>query len=104
MTFGNGIVAIVAGIISSAVSVCNAYEYFCHGPSPPPPQRSSPLYLLYVQLASSFSFVAPFDGSMALLIVGTIYVALKWSENYGDKMGTGFSNFRDAWSVLVSSM
>lgn len=72
MTFGNGIIAILAGLVAST-------------------------------LASEFSLVAPFDGSMVLLIIGTLYVGTSWTENYGDQFATGFSNFRDAWSTLMSN-
>lgn len=38
-----------------------------------------------------------------LLVIGTIVVATTWTENYGDQFSTGFSNFRGAVSVLMSS-
>ena len=53
MTFGSGVVAILAGIVSGA-------------------------------LASSFGPVAPFDGSLVLLVIGGAIIAAPWSENYGD--------------------
>lgn len=61
------------------------------------------LSLTTKQLASQFSLVAPFDASAVLLVIGTIVVATTWTENYGDQFSTGFSNFRGAVSVLMSS-
>lgn len=55
------------------------------------------------QLASSINLVAPFDASLVALVLGTLVVATTWEENYGDQFATGFSNFKDAWQVLVSS-
>lgn len=72
MTFGNGIVAIVAGLAASMV-------------------------------AGAFNIRAPFDLSLLVLVCGTIIVLKTWEENYGDQFATGFSNFRDAWAVLVSN-
>jgi len=35
-------------------------------------------------LASSFGKVAPFDASIALLLVMSLFIYVKWDENYGD--------------------
>lgn len=74
MSFGNGLVAIVAGVVASFA-------------------------------AGTWGFVAPFDVSLALLIVATITILVKWVENYGDASASsgGFDNFGQAWRVLVSN-
>jgi MFS transporter, MFS domain-containing protein family, molybdate-anion transporter len=56
-------------------------------------------------LSSTFGLVAPFDGSMILLIVGGVVIFQTWRENYGDssRLSTGFDNFGKAWRLLVSS-
>jgi len=56
-------------------------------------------------LASWFGLVAPFDGSMLLLITGGFLIYRDWKENYGDtnRLSTGFDNFGKAWKLLVAS-
>lgn len=74
MTFGSGLVAIVAGLVAS-------------------------------MLSSTFGYVAPFDGSLVLLVAGGAIIYTKWRENYGDtsRMTTGFDNFGKAWRLLMAS-
>ena len=57
-------------------------------------------------LAASFGPVAPFDASLALLVVGGALIATGWRENFGEATGaisTGFDNFGRAWALLLSS-
>jgi MFS transporter, MFS domain-containing protein family, molybdate-anion transporter len=74
MTFGSGLVAIIAGLVSTF-------------------------------LASNFGYVAPFDGSLLLLISGGVFVYLNWKENYGDSnaLSSGFDNFSKSWRLLIAS-
>ena len=74
MTFGSGLVAIVAGLVSTA-------------------------------LAANFGYVAPFDGSLLLLLCGGAVIFLHWKENFGDSshLHTGFDNFDKAWRLLLAS-
>lgn len=55
MFLGNGLVAILAGLLAHAL-----VEYGQMGP------------------------VAPFDAAALVMVVGGVIVALTWSENYGD--------------------
>eukprot|EP01119_Soliformovum_irregulare_P011748 TRINITY_DN2976_c1_g1_i1.p1 TRINITY_DN2976_c1_g1~~TRINITY_DN2976_c1_g1_i1.p1 ORF type:complete len:430 (-),score=110.92 TRINITY_DN2976_c1_g1_i1:68-1357(-) len=54
-TFGNGVVAILAGLLAS-----------------------------FVADNTSFGYVAPFMMSLGFLVLGTIIVSATWTENYGD--------------------
>ena len=74
MTFGSGLVAIVAGLVSTF-------------------------------LASNINLVAPFDGSLALLLVGGAIIFRSWRENFGDAshLHTGFDNFGKAWQLLLTN-
>ena len=75
MTFGSGLVAIIAGLVSTF-------------------------------LAGAFGYVAPFDGSLVLLLAGGAIIFYFWRENYGDQQHvnvTGFDNFGKAWQLLLTS-
>jgi MFS family permease len=56
-------------------------------------------------LSSNFGFVAPFDGSLLLLVAGGFVIYRDWHENYGDtsRVSTGFDNFGKAWRLLLAS-
>jgi MFS family permease len=74
MTFGSGLVAIVAGLVSTF-------------------------------LASNVNLVAPFDGSLVLLVIGGAIIYHSWRENFGDAshLHTGFDNFGKAWQLLLTN-
>ena len=74
MTFGSGLVAIVAGLVSTF-------------------------------LASNVNLVAPFDGSLVLLVIGGAIIFRSWRENFGDAshLHTGFDNFGKAWQLLLTN-
>ncbi len=56
-------------------------------------------------LAATIGFVAPFDGSMVLLLCGGAVMASRWKENYGgsDRSASGWDNFGKAWTLIVTS-
>lgn len=61
--------------------------------------------LVASMLAANVGFVAPFDASLALLIVGGVVISYQWKENYGEaastgRISTGFDNFGKAWTLL----
>ena len=75
--FGNGTVAIVAGLVASF-------------------------------LAEKIGFVAPFDASLLLLLVGGAIIYTQWRENYGTadavaRANSGWDNFKKAWTLVVTS-
>lgn len=72
MYFGDGVVAIVAGIVASAA------VSFLNTPT------------------------APFDVSAIVLVVGTMYVMSFWKENYGNAEGNASASFTEAFHVLLS--
>jgi MFS family permease len=47
-----------------------------------------------------FGFVAPFDLSLAFLVVMCIVIAFKWVENYGDATATTFHSFGAALTAI----
>jgi MFS family permease len=71
--------------------------------------------LLSTWLASTFGFVAPFDGSLVLLLAGGGVIFTQWRENYGDSnqgqagsgqpaaIGSGFENFGKVWRLLQTN-
>ncbi|XP_067683042.1 molybdate-anion transporter-like isoform X2 [Haliotis asinina] len=50
--------------------------------------------------ADQFGFVAPFDVSMAVLIIMIVIIIFTWPENYGDKT----SNFKQSFSNAMHSI
>jgi len=59
-------------------------------------------------LAEKVGFVAPFDASLLLLIIGGAIIHLNWRENYGTadavvRANSGWDNFKKAWNLLVTS-
>ncbi|XP_046572465.1 molybdate-anion transporter-like isoform X2 [Haliotis rubra] len=50
--------------------------------------------------ADQFGFVAPFDLSMAVLIIMIVIIIFSWPENYGDKT----SNFKQSFSNALHSI
>jgi len=57
--------------------------------------------LLANSLKDFFGFVAPFDGSLVLLIIGSLIIFFTWEENYGDETISDFNTFRNAWNTLI---
>jgi MFS family permease len=72
MTFGNGIVAILSGLLAS-FSV------------------------------SQFGIVAPFDISLAFLVVGSVMVFFSWTENYGNRSVSAGLSFGKGWTAVSSN-
>lgn len=73
--FGNGVIAILAGLIGNLVSGIFS------------------------------SFVAPFDASIVFLTMGLYFIFTYWSENYGDNSnGLLFSNFSEAYYEVLKDI
>lgn len=82
-TFGNGIVAILSGLVSSFVA-----------------GKIRVLILLNNHLSDTFGYVAPFMLALGLLLSGSVIVFILWSENYGDSTADVSGTFGNAISAL----
>jgi len=51
-----------------------------------------------------FGFVAPFDASLTLLILGSLVIFFTWEENFGDETATGIATFKKAWTILTTDI
>jgi len=53
-------------------------------------------------LKDFFGFVAPFDGSLTLLVIGSLVIVSTWEENFGDETISNFNTFRNAFTTLIA--
>eukprot|EP00471_Norrisiella_sphaerica_P003764 CAMPEP_0184491540 /NCGR_PEP_ID=MMETSP0113_2-20130426/20653_1 /TAXON_ID=91329 /ORGANISM="Norrisiella sphaerica, Strain BC52" /LENGTH=437 /DNA_ID=CAMNT_0026875953 /DNA_START=46 /DNA_END=1359 /DNA_ORIENTATION=+ len=52
--------------------------------------------------AQTFGFVAPFDCSMIMLLIGTAIVSQTWSENYGNQVTPFLTQLTNAFKIVSS--
>jgi len=48
-----------------------------------------------------FGIVAPFDASLALLVIGNVIIFLTWEENYGDSHSELSASLKKGWQTML---
>ncbi|KAK7496637.1 hypothetical protein BaRGS_00012044 [Batillaria attramentaria] len=113
--FGRRANCIVYGILYSAACVTKSWLVYEHNKRGYEPDLLGNIFSLAVlgnslvaivaglvaqKFADMFSFVAPFDVSMATLTVMIIVIIYTWPENYGDKT----SSFRQSFTKAIQAI
>jgi len=91
--FGSSVAAIVAGQFGEIAASFSPLTRI-GGPSPSG-QVEAGLYY--------GGYVTPFDLANMVLVLCMLYIASRWSENYGQSVGGGGANFRTALSTIIEN-